>query len=173
MDLSNLERVVKGIASLEHNALISDQNFSLPRSDMIAAAIRGLSGPTEPKEGKFVYTNSLYDDEDQIREYENTLKTVKSVTFAISRYDKYEMTIRFDYQNPKTEKETIEYVEAFLSQPLTEEWFNMVRDDTFHQYSWEEAKEYFKCRGDVLGDAKFLEDTYLSADGNMTFSIGS
>ena len=176
MNLQDLEKTLKNVLS-RSDVLLSDQDFSLPRSDVIAASIRGLSGPTEPEEGKFVYTNSLLvkneNGEYVEREYDDTVKNVKSVTFNISRYAKYSMTIRFDYQKPMTEKGTIEYVEEFLSKPLTEDWFNMVRDDTFHEFTWEEAKEQFVCRGDVLTDAKFLEGTHLSQDGNMTFGIGS
>lgn len=121
----------------------------------------------ETETSRFKYINSIE------REYNDVNRNVKSVTFSISRYSKYLMTIRFDFREPlKTEKETIEYVEDFLSKPLTEEWYQMVQDDTFHQYNWSEAQKLFECRGDILGDAKFLENTHLNG-GNLSFSIGS
>lgn len=129
----------------------------------LAAAFRGLP-PVKQEEGKFKYVNSrncAYDKK----------KDVKSVKFSISRYGKYEETIIFNA--PVTQKDAIEAVEKYLSVPLTQEYYEKIQDDTFHEYPWETAKEFFKCRGAVMTDAIFLEGTKINSDGQLTFSIGS
>lgn len=137
----------------------------LPRSDVFAALIRGLEGPDEPEDGKFVYTNCLD------RTYDTTKQTIRSVRFAISRYAKYELTIRF--RTPVTEETAIKQVEEFLSTPLSEDYYSIVKADTFHEADWEDAQRMFKCRGDVLTDCRFLEAVYVSPAGELSFGMGS
>ena len=140
--------------------------LNLHRSDLMAANFRGLEAPDEPEEGKFVYTNCLD------RPYNDDEQKVKSVSFKISRYGKFTKTIKF---SPKaTEKEAIMAVEIFLSKPLTKQYYEKIKNDTFHEHEWKEAKKYFNCRGDCLTDAKFLEVVYFDEETKeMTFFIGS
>lgn len=98
---------------------------NLPRSDDVAAWFRGLSQATRPPVAStFVYTNCLD------REYDDYVKNVEIVKFDISRYGKYEQTIAFG--TPVSEKKAIETVESHLSQPLTQEYFEKIKDDIFH-----------------------------------------
>jgi hypothetical protein len=137
----------------------------LPSSLATGAAFRGLPADSvESTKGAFTYVNSLghpYDDQEL---------TVTSVTFYISRYATYDHTIAFDA--PVTEAVAIEAVEAYLSEPITEEFYQQIKDDLFHQYEWKEAQKYFECRGDCLTDCRFLERTTVNM-GNLKFFIGS
>jgi len=125
----------------------------VPRSDVMAANIRGLAEPTEPTPGKFCYTNCL-------GEIDNTEEKVKSVQFDLSRYGSVKKIIKFP--TPVTYQEAILAAEEYLSQPLTKEYYEIIKEDTFHEHEWEEAKKWFKCRGDCLTDAKFLERADLT-----------
>lgn len=135
-------------------------------SKLVGAAIRGLpkSAVEQPKDG-FQYANYLD------REYSTTSCNVNLVKFEISRYGKFEESLTFD--SPVSEKTAIEAVEAYLSEPLTKLYFENIKEDMFHNdLPWEEAKEYYQCRGDCLTDARFLERVYYN-DGTMSFAIGS
>lgn len=138
---------------------------AFPSSADAAAQFRGLTAAAKT-DGAFCYTNCLG------REYDTTKSCVRAVVFAVSRYAKYEHRIDFD-EEEITEAAAIHAVEAYLSEPLTKEYYLRVRDDTFHRMTWNDAKEHFKYRGDVLTDYRFLEGVYLNKDGIMSFSIGS
>lgn len=131
-------------------------------SDDAAAWIRGVEVKKVP--GKFVYTNCLG------RPYGTTLKNIKSVTFDTTRFGNFVHTIEF---NPMVnEKQAIEAAENYLSQPLTQQYYEIRREYTFHKSPWEEAKRYFTNRGDSLTDLKFLEVLRLK-DGNLRIECGS
>lgn len=101
----------------------------------------------------FRYINSLE------REYDDSEKIVRSVTFNTGRYGDNSHTIFFD-AGCVTEKEAIEEVEQYLSQPLTETYYEKLRKDgdLFGSGApWVEASEYMKIRCDCIGDARFLE----------------
>jgi hypothetical protein len=135
-------------------------------SKLAGAAFRGLpkSAVTQPENG-FRYINSLY------REYSTEPLNITSVEFDISRYGEFTESIIFD--SPVSEKKAIEIVEAYLSEPLTEEYFNKIKSDMFHDdLPWEDAKQTYHCRGDCLTDARFLEDVDVT-DGVLTLLIGS
>lgn len=85
---------------------------------------------------------------------ENTQKNVKSVTFGVSRYGKYICTLSFD--DFLTEAEAVKKVEEYLSNPLTESYYNDVKDDLFFD-SYDNYKSGDACYGTLLGDARFLE----------------
>lgn len=137
----------------------------IPESDVIAANIRGLEEPTEAEEGEFVYTDCL-------NGYDHIKTNIKSITFDISRYCKHKHTISFD--SPVTQEHAIRAAEDYLSQPLTCEYFDQIKDDLFDDFtSYVEAKEYFSCRGDCLTDAKFLERATLYPDGSLHLWCGS
>lgn len=126
----------------------------IPRSDALAANIRGLDGPTKPEKGKFVYTKCL----DKNRKTLNTLEArCTDIRFDISRYGQYTHTIGFAI--PISVRQAIKAVEEYLSEPLTQEYYDKIKDDLFCDgEEWEEAKKYFKCKGDCLTDCKFLEE---------------
>ena len=135
-------------------------------SKLVGAAIRGLtkSDIERPKDG-FKCINCLG------REYLTIPHNVKCVEFDISRYGQFTKSLTFD--SPVSEKTAIEAVETYLSEPLTEDYFEMIKDDMFHNnLSWEQAKEDYKCRGDCLTDARFLEEVSIK-NGIMSFFIGS
>lgn len=119
---------------------------------------------------KFMYNNCLQ------RHYNSTRKNVKQVTFAISRYYDVEHTIAFP--KPTTEAQAIQAVELYLSQPITEDYFNQIKDNTVlgddKNKSWAEIqKKYaYQTRGDALGCAIELEGTKIK-DGHLTFTCGS
>lgn len=89
----------------------------------------------------------------KIIKLDNKNKYIGNITFSISRYAKYKLTIRFD--ELVTEKEAIKYVEKWLSVKVTDDYYQMVKDDLFH----DSLESYGKnpCRGDLLGDLKYLE----------------
>lgn len=135
-------------------------------SKLVGCMIRGLSSSAleDSDDGKFNYINCLD------REYLTKPLNIKCVTFNISRYGQYTYTIEFP--ELVSEKEAIEKMEEYMSEPLTEEYYATIVDDLFHGESWEQAREWFKCRGDCLTDCKFLESTTVE-DGELTFFIGS
>jgi hypothetical protein len=101
----------------------------------------------------------------------SSVENVKCVRFDISRYGKYEA--EQDFAKPLTVMGAIRKVEEFLSGPLTQEYYERVKDDTFHEFEWDRAQNYFKCRGAVLTDAIHLEGFNVDHNGVLRFSIGS
>ena len=114
--------------------------------------------------GKFEFINSLGS------EYDNTNANVKSVTFDISRYGKYSVTIMFEEE--VTERTAIENVKTYLSVVLTEDYYNKIVDDLFLNSPWETISDCLMCRGSCLTDCKFLESAEVQ-DGNMRIMWGS
>jgi len=98
---------------------------------------------------------------------------VLSVKFDISRYGKYKHTLVFPTQI--SVEDAIEKAEEYLSEPITEEYYNTVRDDLFcHEFTWEDVKNKNYCRGDLLSDAIFLESVNVSRrSGCVTLRCGS
>jgi hypothetical protein len=113
----------------------------------------------------FKYTNSLD------RAYNDAVPNVRSVTFDISRYGAFTHTLTF--AEAVSEAHAIRAVEAYLSGPLTEEYYNKIREDTFDELLWGEAKEAFPCRGDTLTDAHYLEGAAVDDKGALTLVVGS
>ena len=137
-------------------------------SKLVGAAVRGLPSsaveqPENPENG-FKYINCLD------RKYRQILKNVSEVRFDISRYGEKQRSLKFD--SPVSENDAILAVEKYLSEPLTEEYYDMIKDDLFHGYSWDEAKACFTYRGDCLTDCIFLEKTEI-IDGTLIFFCGS
>ena len=136
-------------------------------SKLAGCLIRGLpcSALDQAMNNKqFKYINCLD------REYSTNFYDITSVQFDISRYGKY--THKITFPQSVCEKEAIEKVEEYLSEPLTEEYYNNIVNDLFHEAPWEEAKDLFNCRGQCLTDCKFLEDVEID-NGMLTFSMGS
>jgi hypothetical protein len=120
----------------------------------------------ESAERAWTYDNSTGDED-----YDNTKSCVKEVQFNISRYGKFKHRIVFD--NPVTVRQAVREVEWYLSQPLTQDYYEPMVWDTFHEMSWEEASKSFKWRGDCLTSARYLEGIDVSSKGIMTLAIGS
>ena len=80
-------------------------------------------------------------------------KNVASVTFNISRYGKYKFTMRFD--ELLTEKGAVKVVEQWLSKPVSQDYYEMVKDNLWN----DQLEDYGEnpCRGNLLTDCKFLE----------------
>ncbi len=130
------------------------------------ARIRGLPAATLPAiEGAFCYTNCLR------RAYDTQQRHIRAVEFDISRYGKHSR--RIDFEQHVSEADAIHAVEAFLSEPLTQEYYESIKSDTFHRASWEEAQRCFTCRGDALTDARFIEVVDVDKQGVLRFGIGS
>jgi hypothetical protein len=99
---------------------------------------------------------------------------VTSVEFDISRYGQHTHTLKFE--TPISILSAVEKVEKYLSLPLTEDYYNLVKDDLFmSELTWENVHEdnTYEIRGDVLTDATFLEGVKVDKEGRLTFSIGS
>lgn len=113
----------------------------------------------------FTYTNSLE------RNYDDKNFKVRKITFDIGRYGECRKTILFD--ELVTEKTAIEAIEQYLSEPMTEDYYNVLflAGDLFCGGDrWEVSKSWMKVRGDCLGDCKFLEDID-PIDGKEHFEI--
>jgi len=103
---------------------------------------KGKVAEEEFIKGYFSYINSLN------RLYKTTPKNINSVTFDVSRYGAHNAVI--DFAEPVSEKIAITAAEAYLTRPMTQEQFDLVRDDVF---PGTEGLQFFV---DGLGNAKFL-----------------
>ncbi len=94
---------------------------------------------------------------------QNKLRPIRKITFPVSRYGKYGMT--FLFKNYITLERAIQVVEEYLSVPLTNEYFERIKDDVF----FEDFEDYFlvnECpnRGTVLSTNNFLLDIKIPLD---------
>ena len=144
------------------------QTMTVIKSDYSCAFTRGLKRPNIV-EGRFVYTNAVdspFGDHSGTYvppPFDDTDGSITSVTFCISRYKKITKTINLP--NPTTVCQMISIVENHLSQPLTEEWFDKVKEDSWgSDLKWSEYKDCELNRGFMLTDAKFIES--LSVEGS-------
>ena len=100
-------------------------------------------------------------------------RNIQVIIFDISRYGKYSHAINFNV--PVSEKEAIKKIEKYLSEPITEYYFNKVKDDLFEndlEYN-ELSEKGYKCRGDLLTDASFLEEIKVVKEGVVIVKGGS
>ena len=102
-----------------------------------------------------------------------TAYTANKVRFHTSRYGKHSITLSFP--EPKTQAQLISAAEDYLSKPLTEDYYNTVKDDIFGLAGepWNEARKSYHCRGDILGDATFLESVALDRNNVLQLIVGS
>ena len=123
----------------------ANNNQIILDSKLVGCMIRDLPFSVLNEDtNKFKYINCLD------RKYTKNPKNIKCVNFPISRFDKYKHLIKFP--NLVSEKEAIEEVEKYLSEPLTKKYYNNIVNDLFHKMPWREAKKNFKVRGDCLTD---------------------
>lgn len=83
-------------------------------------------------------------------------KKVFGIVFFISRYGKYKH--RMHFKPEITLMEAIIQAEKWLDRPVTQEYFDKIKDDLF----CEELESYgyrdeTVCRRDLLGDMRFVE----------------
>jgi hypothetical protein len=137
----------------------------LADSRLLGAAFRGLpASAVDCQADRFRYVNCLG------RGYMSEPRDVKAVAFGVSRYGREHQTIHFP--SGVSEREAIEAAEGYLSQPLTEDFYERVRTDTFHGHGWAVAQKHFACRGATLTDAVFLEVARLER-GTLVLLTGS
>jgi hypothetical protein len=147
-------------------AFLGYKPSKLPRSDVLVANYRGLVWPTEALPGKFAYTPCL---EKPYDEYKGTCKSVK---FAIDRYREHFKTIIF--AKPLSVRDAIRVVEDYLSRPITEPYYARIQKHVLYDEGWDEARSHYRCRGDCLSDAKFLERINVNPkNGKLSLICGS
>lgn len=124
----------------------------------------------------FQYTNCIYREGEHtfFPRYDTVKKCVRSVTFDLSRYGEVSQNIRF-VEKLVTEDYAIATAEAFLSKPLTEDYYNLVKEDLFDDaLPFEEAVKIYNCRAACLTDATFLEIADFNDEtGRLTLRCGS
>ncbi len=103
-------------------------------------------------------------------------RLVTSVTFWLSRGSKYPHTLYF--RAPVTELETVKKAELYLSQPLTKEYYDRVKDDIRYEckkLSYSEWIAYWgDARGSCKGSARFLSINNRDwVEGHLTLDCGS
>ena len=145
---------------------IADGTISVAKQEEVQ------SDEEEKTTPNFTYRKSLYDSRGHPIEYDDANKCILSITFDISRYGEHKKTLTFD--DFVTEKEAIETVEGFLSQPITKEYFNEVRDDLFDpDLKWPGVLDHYDTRGSLLTDCRFLESIDVDDEGNASIWCGS
>lgn len=134
-------------------------------------------------EKKYAGVSSFSYDNSLDRKYDSKKKVVTSVTFNMGRYGRCNDTVKFSA--PVTEKDAIKKVEEYLSKELDEDYFTLLkskgdlfagREISFDQFKENEnefdGKFYKACRGDCLGNCKFLEVSKVTK-GNLVLECGS
>lgn len=104
---------------------------------------------------------------------DDTNKNVDEIIFNISRYGKYIQSIKFDEM--VSIKYAVEKAEEWLSDKVTIDYFNNIKDDLFFKFdSVDEELEYIKNKnkGQLLTDCIFLEEAKIYST-NLIISCGS
>lgn len=92
------------------------------------------------------------------------------LVFEISRYGRHFHTLKLE--PPRIVKNAIQLVEEYLNEPMTQEYFDTIKDDLFPGRTFRS----FTVRGDALGDCRFLEtiDSEITEGGRrMKLVCGS
>ena len=104
--------------------------------------------------------------------YENTNKQYRLIIFNISRYGKYQKTIKF--ARYVTEQEAIRAAEKYLSVPVSNKYYRKIRDDLFIQSnSFKEFNQHYKTRGDCLSDAKMIKHIQVLDGTTLVLHCGA
>jgi hypothetical protein len=99
-------------------------------------------------------------------------ESVFRVKFNISRYGKHQHVLEFE--TPVTMAKAVQEVEKYLSVPLTEEYYNTVKDDLFaNLQGWDDVHDSSECRGDLLSSCTYLEAVEINDEGTMEIFCGS
>lgn len=104
---------------------------------------------------------------------DNHNKNVNTVYFHIGRYGKVVASITFP--TPVTQHYAFQCVQKYLSQPLTQDYYDQLYSigDLFcGGLGWEEDCKHYKTRGDCLSDYRFLEGITVE-NGKMWICCGS
>jgi len=118
------------------------------------------------RKNAFEYTNSLE------RAYDARNDVFTGVIFHISRFGKHRAAITAD--PPVTEAGGIALAEAYLSQTLTKDFYDIVKDDVgCGTIPWSRRPSDFTIRGDCVGDSLFVEEIEADGEGNMRIVCGS
>lgn len=102
-------------------------------------------------------------------ELDGSIEYIQTIIFAISRFSKYKISIRFD--KLYTEKEAVEKVEEWLSNKVSKDYYNIVSDDLFHDNLSDYGEK--PTRGRLLGDCKYLEVIKKIDGGTIEIFCGS
>lgn len=101
------------------------------------------------------------------REVDNVNKNVKFVKFEISRWGKHFDILTFEENI--TEAEAVQKVEEYFNQPVTEKYFNLVKDDLYGDF-----KNYLSLlRGNLIASKYFLDFIERTGLNMITLIVGS
>ena len=117
-------------------------------------------------ESETVFQYIIYED------FEFSMKRkINYVTFDISRYGLHTWTLKL--KQDMTQIEAIREVEKWLSKPVTPEYLELVSEDLMGDTLEEYGEQ--PVRGDLLGDAKYLEELEFGKfdSGHITIRCGS
>jgi hypothetical protein len=103
--------------------------------------------------------------------YDTTTRNVYEVEFPITAYGEVVETAR--WKQPVTQAQAIAAVERYLSQPLTDAYFETLREQADLNMTWPEAKKDFPRRADLLGGHVFLESADVDKNGKMELITGT
>lgn len=93
------------------------------------------------------------------------------IIFPISRYDKYQKVL---YVDDRTEAGAVRTAQKYLSEKITREYYDEVKDDLSFKLPFENlTSQGFECRGDLLGDLKFIEEFQEIGAGYVLLRLGS
>ena len=108
--------------------------------------------------------------------YDNTRRNIENISFYISRFGKYKMTLRLvKWREEKmTQKEAVEAVEKWLSKEASSDYYDMIGDDLFgHRLDDYRNDDGKVLRGDFLGDCKYLENIVFIDEDTVEIQCGS
>ena len=149
---------------LERYKFYKDFIFRVSEGWRQSVIYRGKPAEQEFIKHYFSYINSLG------RLYRSSPKNVNIVLFDESRYGRHTGAIYF--LQPVSERTAIVAAESYLGRRMTQEHFDIVKDDLFA----EPIIERFEYFGDVLGNARYLERVEItdwSGPGTLELSMGS
>jgi hypothetical protein len=88
---------------------------------------------------------------------DNEEEDVEFVEFDLGYHEghKWRLNVSEGRMQRISQLKAVKKVEEWLSKPLTEEYFEMMKDDTDFK-TWNEATQYVKYRGDLLGKRIWL-----------------
>lgn len=138
-----------GLDIIESTLRISDYKYSWQyykqKADMLESLLENTSI-------KFEYI--------KICELDDKEKVVTSISFPISPDRK--MSKELKWTSPVSCDEAIKNVEAWFNEPLTEEYFNQLKDNLLYKRKWSHYNNGLYCRGSLLGGLRIINAVFLS-----------